>query len=69
MLKSLFQYASRKRDEGVYDFTKIMESFYHETLVDVEGLGKGNNLTRRLTKMIKEYVATDPRHQCKIDQF
>lgn len=68
LLKSLFQYARKRRDEGVSDFTDILNGFYHERLLDSMNDGR-NAITKRFCSLVKEYVETDPRYQKKMDEF
>ncbi len=68
LLKALFDYARRRREEGVYDFTQIMDEYTKYVLPEFLSNSK-NSLAKRLNYMIREYVATDPRYQMKIDTF
>ncbi|MCP8309024.1 MAG: hypothetical protein H3Z54_10085 [archaeon] len=69
MLKQLFEYAGRERNRGVYDFTEIMRGFYKKLSSEYDSNSTRNTLTKRLLKMMKDYVDTDPRTQLRIDQF
>ena len=70
LLKSLFQYAGKRREEGVYDMTEILDGFYRERLMAEEASnGNKNGLSKRFRRLVNEYVETDPRYQSKIDKF
>lgn len=69
LLKALFDYARRRRDEGVYDFTQIMNEYSKYVLSEFLSESSRNNLAKRFNYMIKEYVATDPRYQMKLDLY
>jgi hypothetical protein len=68
LLKELFDYARRRRNEGVYDFTQIMHEYSKYVLPEFLENSK-NALGKRLNLMIREYVATDPRYQSKLDGY
>ncbi len=68
LLKALFEYARRRREEGVYDFTQIMHEYSKYVLPEFLE-NSGNALSKRFNAMIREYVATDPRYQSKLDVF
>lgn len=71
LFKSLFQYARERRDEGVYDFTEILSGFYRDVLSPNYSSDNSSrsNLAKRFMNLIKEYVATDPRYQSRLDEF
>jgi hypothetical protein len=68
LLKALFDYARRRRDEGVYDFTQIMYEYSKYVLPEFLENSR-NSLAKRFNVMIREYVATDPRYQRKLEDF
>ncbi|MEM3128642.1 MAG: hypothetical protein QW769_06520 [Nitrososphaerales archaeon] len=68
-MKALFDYARRRRDEGVYDFTQIMHEYSKYVLPEFLSENSRNNLAKRFNCMIKEYVATDPRYQTRLDVY
>ncbi len=68
ILKALFEYARRRREEGVYDFTQIMNEYGKYVLPEFLSNSR-NSFAKRLNIMIKEYVATDPRYQTRLDVF
>ena len=68
MLKQWFEYARRERERGVYDFTQIVHGFYRKLSLEYDDSTR-NTLTRRLIRMMKEYIETDPRYQSRMDEF
>lgn len=68
LLKALFEYARRRREEGVYDFTQIMHEYDKYVLPEFLENSK-NALGKRFNVMIREYVATDPRYQKRLDAY
>ena len=68
LLKALFDYARRRRDEGVHDFTQIMHEYSKYVLPEFLSSSK-NNLAKRFNDTIREYVTTDPRYQTKLDLY
>lgn len=68
LLKALFDYARRRREGGVYDFTQIMHEYGKYVLPEFMENSK-NALGKRFNTMIREYVATDPRYQSKLDAY
>jgi len=68
LLKALFDYARRRREEGVYDFTQIMHEYSKYVLPEFLADGR-NNFAKRFNSMIKGYVITDPRYQSRLDKF
>ncbi len=69
LLRALFDYARRRREEGVYDFTQIMHEYSKYALPEFLSDTTRNNLAKRINNLIREYVDTDPRYQCKLDSF
>jgi len=69
LLKALLEYARRRRDEGTYDFAQIMHEYSKYVLPEFLSSNSRTGLANRFNNMIKWYVATDPRHQCKLDSF
>ncbi len=69
MLKALFEYARRRREEGVYDFTQIMHEYSKYVLPEFLLNNSRAGLANRFNNMIKLYIATDPRYQCRLDSF
>ncbi len=57
LLKALFDYTRRRREEGVYDFTQIMDEYSKCVLPKFLENSK-NTLGKRFNVMIKGYVAT-----------
>jgi hypothetical protein len=68
LLRALFDYARRRRDEGVYDFTQIMHEYSKYVLPEFLSSSR-NSLSRHLDNMIRVYVATDPRYQSRLDAY
>ena len=68
LLRALLDYARRRREEGVHDFTQIMYEYSKYVLPEFLENSK-NALGKRFNAMIREYVATDPRYQRKLDAF
>lgn len=68
LLKALFEYARCRREEGVYDFTQIMHEYSKYILSEFLSDSR-NSIAKRFNAMIREYVATDPRYQSKLDTF
>ena len=68
LLKALFHYAKRRRDEGVYDFTQIMHEYSKYVLPEFLENSR-NTFSKKFNYMIREYVATDPRCQSKLDAY
>ncbi len=68
LLKALFDYARRRREEGVYDFTQIMHEYSKYVLPEFLENPR-NVLGKRFNCMIREYVATDPRYQTRLDLY
>ncbi len=64
----MFEYARRRRDEGVYDFTQIMHEYSKYVLPEFLSNSR-NNLAKRVNGIIREYVDTDPRYQSKLDAY
>lgn len=69
LLKALFDYARRRREEGVYDFTHIMHEYSKYVLPEFLADNSRKNLAKRFNNIIREYVSTDPRYQMKLDLF
>jgi len=67
-LKELFEYARRRREEGVYDFTQIMDEYSKYVLPELVRNSR-NTLAKRFIVIIREYVATDPRQQTRLDIY
>ena len=68
LLRALLDYARRRREEGVYDFTQIMHEYSKYVLPEFLSSSR-NNIARHFDNMIKVYVATDPRYQSRMDAF
>jgi hypothetical protein len=68
LLRALFDYAKRRREDGVYDFTQIMYEYSKYVLPEFLENSK-NTLGKRFNVMIREYVVTDPRYQRKLDVY
>lgn len=68
LLNALFEYARQRRDEGINDFTQIMDEYSRYVLPEFAE-HSGNLLTKQLNEMIRHYVATDPRYQSKLEEF
>ncbi len=68
LLKALFDYARRRREEGVYDFTQIMHEYSKYVLPEFLENSK-NSLAKKFNNMIRDYVATDPRYQSRLDAY
>lgn len=68
LLRALLDYARRRRDEGVYDFTQITYEYSKYVLPEFLSNPR-NSLVRRFNSMIRDYVATDPRYQSKLDAY
>jgi len=66
LLRALLDYAKRRREEGVYDFTQIMYE-YSKYVLPAFPSNSRNSLVKRFNNSIKEYVLTDPRYQTKLD--
>ena len=69
LLRSLFQYAAKRREEGVYDLTRILSGYLNEYLNSDVVMSGRNNFAKRLREMAKVYVETDPRYQSRIDSY
>ena len=69
MLKQLFEYATVERDKGIRDFTEIISGFYARVNFAHDDNSQGNSFTKRFTKMMKEYVETDPKYQSRLDEY
>ncbi len=69
-MKGLLQYASRKRDNAIYDVTEILRCYYDDVL-KIEGLvdGRNGNLAKKVSSLVKEFLETDPRYQSRMDQY
>lgn len=67
LMKVLFDYARRRREEEVFDFTQLLHEYAKYVLP--EFLTAKNNFAKRLNTMIREYVATDPRYQRRLEDF
>ncbi len=57
LLKALFDYARRRREEGINDFTHIMHEYSKYVLPELLSNSK-NNLAKRFNNLIREYVVT-----------
>ena len=68
LLREFFDFADELRYKGIYDITEILTGFYNELNPKYDGESR-NNLTKRVLKMMKDYVETDPRYQSRIDEF
>lgn len=68
LLRALLDYAGKRREEGVYDFTEIMYEYSKYVLPEFLSNSR-NNLVKRFSNMIKEYVRTDPRYQLRLEDF
>lgn len=66
LLKSVFEYASSKREEGVYDMTEILGRYYRDVLMIATN---PSGIAKRLTSLVKEFVEKDTRYQSRIDRF
>ena len=66
LLKSLFEYASSKREEGIFGMTEILGRYYHDVLM-VENNPSG--IAKRLASLVKDFIEKDPRYQSWIDQY
>lgn len=68
LLRALLDYARRRRDEGVYDFTQIMHE-YSKYMLPEFLLNTKNSIAKRFYTMIKDYVLTDSRYQTRLETF
>lgn len=68
LLRALLDYARRRREEGVYDFMQIMHEYSKYVLPEFLSNPR-NSLARRFSTMIRDYAATDPRYQSKLDAY
>lgn len=68
LLKALFEYAKRRRDEGAHDFTQLMHEYSKYVLPEYLESSR-NTAAKRFNQMIREYVATDPRYQMRLDNY
>ena len=68
LLRALLDYARRRREEGVYDFTQVIHEYSKYVLPEFLSNPR-NSGAKRFGTMIGEYVVTDPRYQMKIDAF
>jgi len=64
LIKDMFEYARARRESGTGDFGEIMAGF-RKRLVE-EG-GVEGNFSKRFLRLIKEFLATDPRYQKKLE--
>lgn len=62
IIKALFEYAKERREEGVRDFGEIMSGF-RNSLVFLDFNG---GFSKKLVKLIKEFLATDPLYQKRL---
>ncbi len=69
LLKALFDYARRRREEGVYDFTQIMHEYSKYVLPEFLANSTRNGLSKRFYDAIRDYVTTDPRYQTRLDVY
>ena len=71
LVNTLFSYACKRREVGVYDFNEILTSFDRDVLriIESENLPSRNNFAKRFTKLVREFIETDPRYQSKNDSF
>ncbi len=68
LLKALFDYARRRREEGVYDFTQIMHEYSKYVLPEFLSNSR-NSFAKRFNSIIREFVMTDPRYQSRLDCY
>lgn len=68
LLRALFDYARRRREEGVNDFTQIMYEYGKYVLPEFLENSR-NTFSKRFSNMIREYVTTDPRYQKRLDAY
>lgn len=66
LLRSIMEYASVKREEGVKDFMDIMESYAKEFL---PGHTSFSGSAIRYSNVIREYLKKDPVVQRKLVGF
>lgn len=66
--RALFDYASRRREEGEHDFTVVVKGYSRDVLFPEVQNGK-NSLAKRMYEMIKNYAETDPRYQSRLVGF
>lgn len=66
LLRSIMEYALKKRSEGVRDFMQIMVSYSR----DVLSIQAGTNLSSvRYMNIVREYLKKDPVVQSKLVGF
>ena len=58
LLRALLDYARRRREEGVYDFTQIMHEYNKYVLLEFLS-NSSNSLAKRFDNIIRQCVATD----------
>lgn len=68
LFKDLLEYARKKREEGVYDFTYILSSYNSQVLEELVDSSK-NASAKKFSDMIKDYELTDPQYQKKLTGF
>jgi hypothetical protein len=66
LLKSIMEYATKKRAEGVRDFVQIMESYSREVLSEQTRMNLNSS---RYMNVIKEYCRKDPVVQRRLVGF
>lgn len=66
LLKSIMEYALKKRSEGIRDFMQIMESYAREVLSEQT---RTNLNSSRYMNLIKEYCRKDPAVQGRLVGF
>ena len=66
LLKSLFEYASSKREEGIFGMTEILGRYHRDVLVVALN---PSGIAKRFASLVKEFVGKDPRYQSRIDQY
>jgi len=64
LIKEMFEYARESRASGAGDFGEIMAGF-RKKLMDEDG-GEGT-FSKKFLRLIKEFQATDPRYQRRLE--
>jgi hypothetical protein len=72
LYKCLVVYAKSYRDEGITDFSIILDSFYSDVLdLDPKLSSRGikSSLTRRFKRLMRKNRVDDPKCQKTLDDF
>jgi len=71
LFRHLVAYAKSCREEGISDFSAILESFYSDIL-DLDSNGSRRvrgSLTRRIKSLMRKSRVNDPRCQRTLDEY